>query len=161
AAHHAAARALLHHGPRNPAARARLTEAARAAGRVWDAGHPVTAIHELVKEPPMNATAPSLPLTPAAYRAAHAGLPHDESYWDGLTNVIATSQPAPVRASATGSYVHGWVHDLGTTVTAVLRPRAELQDDDHSANAQQAQEMAANRTPEELPLIRDAAARLR
>ncbi|MGW9314845.1 hypothetical protein ACWGSB_21105 [Streptomyces albidoflavus] len=128
AAHHAAARALLHHGPRNPAARARLTEAARAAGHVWDAGHPVTAIHELVKEPSMTAS----PLTPTAYRAAHTNLPRDASYWDGLTNVIATSQPAPARASATGSYVHGWVHDLGTTVTPVLRPRAELQDDDHA-----------------------------
>ncbi|MGC4923813.1 hypothetical protein ACLQ17_25780 [Streptomyces sp. DT197] len=128
AAHHAAARALLRHGPRHPAARARLTEAARAAGRVWDAGHPVTAIHNL-SEPSM--TAPSLPLTPAAYRAAHADLPRDESYWDGLTNAIAASQPAPARASATGFYVHGWVHDLGTTVTAVLRPRAELQEDDH------------------------------
>ncbi|MEU7377191.1 hypothetical protein [Streptomyces albidoflavus] len=145
AAHHAAARALLHHGPRNPAARARLTEAARAAGRVWDAGHPVTAIHGLVKEPPMNATAPSLPLTPAAYRAAHAGLPHDESYWDGLTNVIATSQPAPARASATGSYVHGWVHGLGTTVTAVLRPRAELQNDDHAEVAPASPKLLAPR----------------
>ncbi|MBV7255101.1 hypothetical protein KQH21_31185 [Streptomyces sp. IpFD-1.1] len=130
AAHHAAARALLHHGPRHPAARARLTEAARAAGHVWDAGHPVTAIHELVKEPSMTA---SLPLTPTAYRAAHTNLPRDASYWDGLTNVIAASQPAPARASATGSYVHGWVHDLGTTVTPVLRPRAELnKDDDHA-----------------------------
>ncbi|MBT2876422.1 hypothetical protein OH723_31895 (plasmid) [Streptomyces albidoflavus] len=128
AAHHAAARALLHHGPRNPAARARLLEAARAAGHVWDAGHPVTAIHGLVKEPPMNAT--SLPLTPSAYRAAHADLPRDESYWDGLTNAIATTHSAPARASATDTYVHGWVHDLGTTVTAVLRPRAELQEDD-------------------------------
>ena len=36
---------------------------------------------------------------------------------------------ALARAGA-GSYVHGWVHDLGTTVTAVLRPRAELQEDD-------------------------------
>ncbi|ESP95717.1 hypothetical protein B591_30988 (plasmid) [Streptomyces sp. GBA 94-10 4N24] len=78
-------------------------------------------------------TATSLPLTPSAYRAAHAGHPRDESYWDGLTNVIATSQPAAARASATGSYVHGWVHDLGTTVTAVLRPRAELQEDDDHA----------------------------
>ncbi|MFE1090204.1 hypothetical protein ACFW5K_23265 [Streptomyces albidoflavus] len=130
AAHHAAARALLHHGPRHPATRARLTEAARAAGHVWDAGHPVTAIHGLVKETPMNATAPSLSLTPAAYRAAHASLPRGDSYWDGLINVIATSRPMPARAR-TGFYVHGWVHDLGTTVTAVLRPRAELQRDDH------------------------------
>ncbi|MEU7310368.1 hypothetical protein ABZ649_20235 [Streptomyces albidoflavus] len=129
AAHHTAARALLHHGPRHPAARARLTEAARAAGRVWDAGHPVAAIHNL-SEPSM--TAPSLPLTPAAYRAAHADLPRDASYWDGLTNAIATAHSVPARASATDAYVHGWVHDLGTTVTAVLRPRAELQDDDHA-----------------------------
>ncbi|MGW9612662.1 hypothetical protein [Streptomyces diastaticus] len=145
AALHEAARALLHHGPHHPAARARLTEAARSAGHVWDAGHPVTAIYELVKEPPMNATAPSLPLTPAAYRAAHAGLPHDESYWDGLTNVIAASQPAPARASATGSYVHGWVHDLGATVTAVLRPRAELQDDDHAEVAPASPKLLAPR----------------
>ncbi|MGW9600398.1 hypothetical protein ACWHBW_27230 [Streptomyces albidoflavus] len=130
AAHHAAARALLHHGPRHPAARARLLEAARAAGRVWDAGHPVTAIHDLSKEPSM--TAPSLPLTPAAYRVVHADLPRDASYWDGLTNAIAISQPTPARARATDAYVHGWVHDFGTTVTAVLRPRADLQDDDHA-----------------------------
>ncbi|PJM80643.1 hypothetical protein CH313_27030 [Streptomyces sp. TSRI0384-2] len=45
AALHEAARALLHHGPRHPAARARLTEVARSAGRAWDTGHPVTAIH--------------------------------------------------------------------------------------------------------------------
>ncbi|MYX48653.1 hypothetical protein [Streptomyces sp. SID8385] len=128
AAHYAAARALLHHGPRNPAARARLTEAARVAGHVWDAGHPVTAIHDPSKEPSM--TAPSLPLTPSAYRAAHTDLPRDASYWDGLTNAIATTHSAPARASATDTYVHGWVHDLGTTVTAVLRPRAELQEDD-------------------------------
>ncbi|MEU5361400.1 hypothetical protein [Streptomyces albidoflavus] len=130
AAHHAAARALLHHGPRHPAARARLTEAARAAGHVWDAGHPVTAIHDPSKEPSMTAT--SFPLTPSAYRAAHADLPRDESYWDGLTNAIATAHSAPARARATDTYVHGWVHDFGTTVTAVLRPRADLQDDDHA-----------------------------
>nr|WP_203605300.1 hypothetical protein [Streptomyces sp. SID8014] len=123
---------MLHHGPRHPAARARLTEAARVAGHAWDAGHPVTAIHGLVKETPMSATAPSLPLTPAAYRAAHADLPRDESYWDGLTNAIATAHPVPARARATDTYVHGWVHDFGTTVTAVLRPRADLQDDDHA-----------------------------
>ena len=124
AAQHAAARALLRHGPRNPAARARLAEAARAAGRVWDAGHPVTAIHDPSKEPSMTTT--SLPLTPAAYRAAHADLPRDGSYWDGLTNAIATAHSVPARASATDTYVHGWVHDLGTTVTVVLRPRADL-----------------------------------
>ncbi len=128
AAQHAAARALLHHGPRHAAARARLAEAARVAGHVWDAGHPVTAIHDPSKEPSM--TAPSLPLTPSAYRAAHTDLPRDASYWDGLTNAIATTHSAPARASATDTYVHGWVHDLGTTVTAVLRPRAELQEDD-------------------------------
>ncbi|ESQ01767.1 hypothetical protein B590_30318 (plasmid) [Streptomyces sp. PVA_94-07] len=133
AAHHAAARALLHHGPRHPAARARLTEAARAAGHVWDAGHPVTAIHDPSKEPSMTAT--SLPLTPSAYRAAHTDLPRDASYWDGLTNAIATAHAAPARARATDTYVHGWVHDLGTTVTAVLRPRAELQEDDDHVEA--------------------------
>ncbi|WP_033947566.1 hypothetical protein [Streptomyces sp. CNQ431] len=69
----------------------------------------------------------SLPLTPAA----HADLPRDESYWDGLINVVATAHSVPARASATDTYVYGWVHDLGTTVTAVLRPRAELQRDDH------------------------------
>lgn len=58
----------------------------------------------------------SLPLTP------------DDSYWDGLTNTIATLQSAHARAGETDSYVHGWVHDLGATVTAVLRPRAELQE---------------------------------
>ncbi|MBZ2410791.1 hypothetical protein [Streptomyces albidoflavus] len=79
----------------------------------------------------------SLPLTPAVYRAAaaHADLPPDDSYWDGLTNTIATLQPAHARARATDTYVHGWVHDLGTAVTAVLRPRAELQVDDHAEAA--------------------------
>ncbi|MEU7377804.1 hypothetical protein [Streptomyces albidoflavus] len=142
AAHHAAARALLHHGPRNPAARARLLEAARAAGRVWDAGYPVTAIHDLSKEPSMTA---ALPLTPAAYRAAHADLPRDASYWDGLTNAIATAHSVPARACATDAYVHGWVHDLGTTVTAVLRPRAELQGDDHAEVAPASPKLLAPR----------------
>ncbi|MGN4163518.1 hypothetical protein ACRWOO_28140 [Streptomyces sp. NEAU-PBA10] len=45
AAQRTAARALLRHGPRHPATRARLIEAARVAGHAWDAGHPVTEIH--------------------------------------------------------------------------------------------------------------------
>lgn len=51
AAQNAAARALLAHGPRHPAARALLTTAALAARAAYTAGHAVRDIHATT---PMN-----------------------------------------------------------------------------------------------------------